>query len=435
MPASGKVLTVPALLFLLVLPGCDEGPEQQTREQDISVDIPENYYASPPPAPAAPPPVPGFLIVPESFDMGDAVLEGDMVSRKLTISAGGETAAKIFGIERSGSEEISFSTDCPGELLPGESCTLMLDFLPQVAGDRNARILLSTGSELVTIAITATARPPRQAAAPPPPTELPVIPVPSPYDSPVYQRSLALLRARRGRPPQILSPDSDRISVTRPEYRMSDEDYLREGTPSMETGFPVDRSGILTITRMHWGVLDREIQSSLPGLVIVRVDEDVYGTDGLVRILEKGDAYVGRYQPLERVGDDRLDICFFRIIRLADGAHVYNGDECFAYATDAMGRVGLVGEVDNRLWEKYGSAFVTAGISALASFGTSQFDDGNGDVENASEALSDQLGKITATMIEKNIDLAPIITIAGGERVGIQLLRDLYIRRPEPLKE
>jgi type IV secretion system protein VirB10 len=71
----------------------------------------------------------------------------------------------------------------------------------------------------------------------------------------------------------------------------------------------------------------------------------------------------------------------------------------------------------------------------LASFGTSQFDNGNQDVENSSEALSDQLGKITASMIEENIDLAPIISVSGGERVGVQLLRDLYIRRPEPMKD
>ncbi|MCZ4283109.1 hypothetical protein O4H49_20155 [Kiloniella laminariae] len=434
-PTRKRLIALLALCLLLL--GCDDD-SQNTVAPEKPVDIPADYYTAPPKAEAPPPPVEGKLSVPVSFDMGRALVAEEFITRRIPVSIIGETPVSMFGIERSGNEDLTISSDCPLELAPGSSCTLLLEYLPQSPGELNSTILIATSKGIEKISVSGEGY--EVAALPeptPPPPVLPPAPKPpkpSPYEGAAYREAYALIERRRASGPSFASLKDDFVAVVPQEYKMTDSDYLREQTPSIETSFPVDRTNILTITRMHWGVLDREIVSSLPGLIIVRVDEDVFGTDGLTKILEKGDAYVGRYEPLEKVGDDRLNICFFRIIRLADGAHVYNSDECFAYATDAMGRVGLVGEVDNRAWEKYGSAFVTAGISALASYGTSKFDDGDGAVENSSEALSDQLGKITASMIEENIDLAPIITISGGERVGIQLLRDLYIRRPEPLK-
>jgi type IV secretion system protein VirB10 len=441
MSEAHKLLTAPALVVLLLLSACDDSGQPEAQKPDIEVTLPSDYYTAPP-APQAPPtpPKPGVLVTPDRFDMGRAEIGASVITRTIPIGVGGETPVKIFGIERSGSEALSISTDCPDQLVPGDNCLLLLEFIPQETGELESSVLIATDTGLATINVTGEAFRSQTVedlqADLAPDLPLPVPPtVVSPYQTDNYRQALAMLEARRTLGPSFSGLGDDTFAVMPPSYRMSDPDYLRENTPSAETSFSVDRTNILTITRMQWGVLDREIQSALPGLVIVRVDEDVFGTDGLVKILEKGDAYVGRYEPLEKVGDDRLNICFFRIIRLADGAHVYNDDECFAYATDAMGRVGLVGEVDSRMWEKYGSAFLTASISALASYGTSQFDNGNDDVQNSSEALSDQLGKITASMIEQNLDLSPIITVAGGERVGIQLLRDLYIRRPEPLKE
>src|SRR3546814_7193639 len=39
---------------------------------------------------------------------------------------------------------------------------------------------------------------------------------------------------------------------------------------------------------------------------------------------------------------------------------------------DAQGRGGITGDVDNRFWERYGTAFVLAGISAAVRLGRSE---------------------------------------------------------------
>ena len=87
------------------------------------------------------------------------------------------------------------------------------------------------------------------------------------------------------------------------------------------------------------------------------VAEDVFGADGRYKLLEKGDVILGRYNETKKVGETRLEVLFHRIIRAADGAEIYSNNEPFAYAADKMGRTGLVGEVDNRNWERYGRSF------------------------------------------------------------------------------
>ena len=428
------------VLAVLFLSACEEEASTETGAVPVLA-VPEGYYTSLPKVDATPPgqPEPGVIIAPDAFDLGEHEIGSGLTSRTFPVAVRGETPVTIWGIERSGSGNIIVDSDCPQLLGLDESCTVLVDFLPEHAGTATAEILIVTSTGVTKVAVRGTATAPadestdEEEAADLPPKPKP----PNLYDTALFRAALLRLAERQGTGPLIrLEPEPiDSGQILPVEYAERDADYSREGAPSATTSFPVDRTHILTLTRIHWGVLDREIISSLPGIVIVRVDEDVFGTDGLTKILEKGDAWVGRYEPLEKVGDDRLNICFFRLIRLGDGAHIYEDDDCFAYATDAMGRGGLVGEVDTRLWEKYGSALIVSGLSALASFGTTQFDDGNGAIENSSEALSDQLATITAEMIGNNIDLSPIITIAAAERVGIQLLRDLYIRRPEPIEQ
>ncbi|RED44115.1 TrbI/VirB10 family protein [Aestuariispira insulae] len=436
-----------ALPLAVLLTGCFEDQQDSSKQSEeppkIVITTPEDYYpkfVKPEPKP----PVPGSLILPDKIDFGESFVSDKVLTRRFTISIDGETPVLLNGIDNSGPATLFPDHDCPDKITPGTSCTVSLTLYADEPMDITNRILISTNRELYKVAVAGILKTKVQK----PKLPEPPLPKPVPQEPPAPQEidpilmmmlldslsdeELAALQAEFG----ITNPPSDigSVEASPPTYVMSDENYLREGTPSIETSYPVNRESILTMDRPIWAVNDRRIISTLEGLVFAHIDEIVMGTDGVTQILEPGDVAIGRYKPLEKQGDDRLDVCFFRIIRLSDGAHLYGSnsgsEECFAYATDAEGKVGLPGQIDNRMWERYGGAFVTSGISALAALGQASFDD-EGIADESAQSLSDNLGQITAKMLEENIDLAPIIKIAAGERMGIQLLRDIYIRRPK----
>src|SRR5260221_12001768 len=96
-----------------------------------------------------------------------------------------------------------------------------------------------------------------------------------------------------------------------------------------------------------------------------------------------------------------------------------------AQGADQMARTGLIGDVDIRMWERYGSAFLVASISSLASLGSQVST--NETVSNGGNALSQNLRQVTAKVLEKNVDLAPIVTVPAGSRIEIIPQTDLWI--------
>lgn len=103
----------------------------------------------------------------------------------------------------------------------------------------------------------------------------------------------------------------------------------------------------------------------------------------------------------------------------------------------------MTGDVDTRFWDRYGTAFILAGISAgvrLATAAgtqtttTTTSTQTTGSTTSAiadkgAQELSQKLGEIAASDLERNINLMPIITISQGTRAQIRPAQDWYIRR------
>lgn len=425
--------------------------EETNKGRVIPASAPADYYTELPAEETQRPTGMLKLIGPENlpaYIAGESPVSSVL---QLTNSTGFPVALKQIKI--AGASGITIGHDCPDSLEPLSGCDITVSGASLIPGEKSAIVLAYTDTGIVEAPIRLIAAMNAEISAPPSmPTILPPPSPPSPQPTvSVIPDTTSTAFLEQDRRAQQLKISIDRLSdrlkagpsfdskkkpptpvAPSPEYNSTDPDYLREDTPSETTSFPVDRTQILTMDRMAWGVLDREINSQLPGVVRIVIDEPVYGTDGLHKLLERGDTLLGKYEPLGELGDTRLNICFFRIIRLADGAHVYDSsDECFAYATDAMGRTGLVGDIDNRTFEKYGTAILTASLSAAAQYAANANAAEGADpgLQAAGESLNEQLGDITARVLEEQIDLAPIITVSAGERVGIQFLRDIYIRQ------
>jgi type IV secretion system protein VirB10 len=447
MHSSNRSLT--AVLTALMLTGCFEEDTQPPRTIDPAP--PVDFWTRAESLKQIPTEPPRLEILGPT-DFADYTAGSAPAVLRLNVINPTDGETPITRLDYIGSDGIKLSHACPAILAPGQGCAVTLNGSSINPGRVNGEVLAFTDRSHTTHKVSLRVEAPPPPALPPvdvtltnppappvPPDRPPPPPPPAgPSEAELKDIYAAIRLSERMRAgpnfdtPRLISAPT----VTQVAYNATDENYFRENTPSAVTGYPVDRTQILTMDRAVWGVLDREINSQLPGIVIVRIDEPVYGTDGLHKLLEKGDALLARYEPLSKQGDTRLNLCFFRIIRLADGAHVYNeDDDCFAYATDAMGRVGLVGEVDNRNFERYGTAFATALLTAVAQYGANTASESDPGLEAAGDALNDQFADITARVLEETVDLAPVITVSAAERVGIQFLRDIYIRRPKPLEK
>ena len=97
--------------------------------------------------------------------------------------------------------------------------------------------------------------------------------------------------------------------------------------------------------------------------------------------------------------------------------------------------MGLTGEVDNRFFERYGTAFILAGISTAVRAATTSTTTNeslasqSSSLQTGGEELSQRLGEVTASALEQTINLNPILKIAQGTRVQIRPDTDWYIRK------
>lgn len=205
---------------------------------------------------------------------------------------------------------------------------------------------------------------------------------------------------------------------------VKERDYLGAGLKSDNSTGPVDRSRIITADRYITGVLEHRVNSQVPGRLVISLDRPVYAAEGFLIGLEAGTKVICTYKPLEKQGNTRLPVGCERAIR-PDGSTIVLHD---MVTGDAMASAGLPGDVDNRVWERYGAAMIAASVSAVASVGKSAVE--NPFLNNATQSYTDALGKATATILERTIDLAPIITIPAGTIVVLQPMRDIYMANP-----
>lgn len=218
---------------------------------------------------------------------------------------------------------------------------------------------------------------------------------------------------------------------------VSQERYVSKGETS---GLPVDNARILAADRYIAGIVETGVNSQLNsadgGEVIIQTSRDVYGYHDRNILVPKGSRLICDYEGPDKIGKTRIALACKRILMAGHRAEIL---QLKAPVGDVQGRGGVTGEVDNRFWEKYGTAFILAGISASLRLGSSALTTGGTTPANqsavsqttdrGSQELSQKLGEITASVLEQTVNLAPIVTIAQGARVQIRPAQDWYIRK------
>ncbi len=167
------------------------------------------------------------------------------------------------------------------------------------------------------------------------------------------------------------------------------------------------------------------------GSVIIQTSDDVFGYHGSNILIPKGSRLICRYESAKKAGQTRIGFSCERILLGESRAEIY---QLAAKVGDAQGYGGLSGHVDNRWWEKYGTAILTVGVGAAVETAvslSSNLDSSNSDTAaSALSGISENIGELSAKFLEDTVDLKPVIRIAQGTRVQIRPEYDWYLPKP-----
>jgi len=219
---------------------------------------------------------------------------------------------------------------------------------------------------------------------------------------------------------------------------------------SVTSSLPVDNSRIVTTDRYIAGILETGINTQLDGstggTVVIQVTRDVFGYHSRNILIPKGSRLVCGFKTLEKVGSSRAPLRCSRVLLGDNRAEIFG---LKSNVTDVQGALGVSGDVDNRFFERYGTAFILAGVSAAVraassstgtttstatAAGASSSYTGSGSsgvLSQGAQELSQRLGEITAATLEQTINLTPILKVAQGTRVQIRPDTDWYIATVE----
>lgn len=163
-------------------------------------------------------------------------------------------------------------------------------------------------------------------------------------------------------------------------------------------------------------VLETAMSSDVAGFVSCVINRDVMSDNGHVVLMEKGTQVVGEYRGSVRRGSSRMFVLWSRA-KTPTGVIVNLGSP----ATDALGRAGFDGEIDNHFFERFGGALLLSIVGDAGQIAGQQFSDGGLQINSVQRG-----GQSAATIATENsINIPPTLNKNQGELVSIFVARDL----------
>ena len=204
---------------------------------------------------------------------------------------------------------------------------------------------------------------------------------------------------------------------------MTDSDWQAQGLAKSTSSLPVKLDRTITADRFIEAVLVNSIDSTLGGKIVAQINHNVYGASGNKILIPIGSRAIGFYQPINKVGKERLAIAWQRIIT-PKGVNIMIAD---ATASDGMGKSGITGLVDNRAWDRYGIALLTSSLNAIAIM---KVPASNQQQQALINTYGKDLSQLGSKILEETLEIKPRILVNAGQIIHISINSDVWIHKP-----
>jgi type IV secretion system protein VirB10 len=177
------------------------------------------------------------------------------------------------------------------------------------------------------------------------------------------------------------------------------------------------------------GTLISGINSELPGQIMGQVAQNVYDTaTGKYLLIPQGSRLVGAYASNVAYGQARVLVAWQRIV-FPDGKAMDIGSMPGA---DSAAYAGFNDQVNHHYFRLFASAFLMSGVTAGLAMSQPQQNAASAPTYSTamSQALGQDLGRVTAQLIAKNMNIAPTIEIRPGFRFNIVVTKDMTFSKP-----
>lgn len=201
-----------------------------------------------------------------------------------------------------------------------------------------------------------------------------------------------------------------------------DDSYLLQLRKAPISPFEVKAGTVIPATMISGA------NSDLPGQMIAQVRENVYDTaTGRYLLIPQGTRLIGIYDSQVAYGQGRLLTVWQRMIFPDASSITLQGMP----GADQGGYGGFHDQVDNHYFRIFGSAMLMSAISAGTQLSQPNTANSNGanTAPTASQvlagALGQQLGQAGTTLLQKNLNIQPTITIRNGYRFNVMVTKDM----------
>lgn len=170
------------------------------------------------------------------------------------------------------------------------------------------------------------------------------------------------------------------------------------------------------------GVMQTSLNTKLPGQVIVRLTQDVYDSiRGSTLLLPKGTKLIGAYNTDVNDGQTRVMMAANRLI-YPSGVSVQLGA---MPVSDATGKAGVPGEVNNYWMQRTGAALLLALIASATQPDNVTTVSLGGQQQSSAQQAASPVGEVLGEHLERVKTIRPDIDVAPGAKVSLILERDL----------
>ncbi len=172
-------------------------------------------------------------------------------------------------------------------------------------------------------------------------------------------------------------------------------------------------------------VLLTGVDTSRPGPVIAALTQNLYDTvAGRHLLAPQGSRLIGRHEGDSAYGDRRAFIVWERLI-LPNGKSLVLEAEP---GVDARGAVGVQGRVDRRLGALVIGTLFAGAVTTLGQMARDEGGRGGGSfLGDAGDAAAIEGSRVGGRLIDRELEVRPVVRVQAGERVQVMITRDLIL--------